>query len=106
MVALPATLCCDHLNHVVAFAKRKAWCIDPDRPHADISKTVWATIEDIGRVYFQSWQFGLKATALYRDGCKLSQPLSTKSDESQTKSAGAVESKTANSDASKVIPKG
>ena len=39
-----------------------------------------ATVEDILDAYEQSWQHGLKAMALYRDGSKLSQPLSTKSD--------------------------
>ncbi|MSQ90642.1 MAG: adenosylcobalamin-dependent ribonucleoside-diphosphate reductase [Phycisphaerales bacterium] len=49
-----------------------------------ISKTVnlpnEATIEEMGDCYQLSWELGLKANALYRDGCKLSQPLSTKSD--------------------------
>lgn len=49
-----------------------------------ISKTINlpndVSLEDIGRAYLQSWKRGLKATALYRDGCKLSQPLSTTSD--------------------------
>ena len=44
-----------------------------------ISKTVnmpaAATIGDCKRAYEQSWQLGVKAIALYRDGCKLSQPL-------------------------------
>lgn len=47
-----------------------------------ISKTVNlpndATIEDIEQIYFQAWKLGLKGTALYRDRCKLSQPLNTK----------------------------
>jgi len=38
-----------------------------------------ATIEDVKYAYDQSWKMGLKAVALYRDGCKLSQPLSTTS---------------------------
>jgi ribonucleoside-diphosphate reductase alpha chain len=45
-----------------------------------ISKTVNlpenATIEDIMEAYLQSWKLGLKAVAIYRDGCKKSQPLS------------------------------
>ncbi|MCB4756288.1 MAG: vitamin B12-dependent ribonucleotide reductase [Elusimicrobia bacterium] len=49
-----------------------------------ISKTInfpnEATIEDIQDAYHQSWRFMLKANALYRDGSKLSQPLSTSSD--------------------------
>ncbi|MHC4869843.1 MAG: adenosylcobalamin-dependent ribonucleoside-diphosphate reductase [Planctomycetota bacterium] len=49
-----------------------------------ISKTINlpadADVEDIAACYRASWELGLKANALYRDGCKLSQPLSTKSD--------------------------
>ena len=39
-----------------------------------------ATEEEIQECYQMSWELGLKANALYRDGSKLSQPLSTKSD--------------------------
>lgn len=46
-----------------------------------ISKTInlpkEATVEDIGHAYRVGWERGLKAVALYRDGCKLSQPLSS-----------------------------
>jgi len=46
-----------------------------------ISKTVnlpnEATVEDVEKIYRASWKLGLKAVALYRDGCKLSQPLAT-----------------------------
>ena len=49
-----------------------------------ISKTInlpnEASVEDIKSCYELSWRLGLKANALYRDGCKLSQPLSNKSD--------------------------
>ncbi|MCC6419580.1 MAG: vitamin B12-dependent ribonucleotide reductase, partial [Gemmataceae bacterium] len=49
-----------------------------------ISKTInmpnEATIDDIFDAYKESWAYGLKAMALYRDGSKLSQPLSAKSD--------------------------
>src|SRR5712692_10017330 len=45
-----------------------------------ISKTVnlpeLATVEDIMEAYLQAWKLGLKAVAVYRDGCKKSQPLS------------------------------
>src|SRR2546430_2244109 len=44
-----------------------------------ISKTVnlpeTATVEEIGDVYFQGWKLGLKALAVYRDNCKVGQPL-------------------------------
>jgi ribonucleoside-diphosphate reductase alpha chain len=46
-----------------------------------ISKTVNlpnnATVDDISETYIQAWKLGLKAVAVYRDGCKQSQPLST-----------------------------
>ena len=49
-----------------------------------ISKTInlpnEATVEEIADCYRMSWELGLKANALYRDGSKLSQPLSNKSD--------------------------
>lgn len=54
-----------------------------------ISKTVnlpnQTTVEEIEDIYFQSWKLGLKAVAVYRDGCKSSQPLSTKSDKKDAK---------------------
>ncbi len=46
-----------------------------------ISKTVnmptSATPQDIETAYLESWKLGLKAVAIYRDGCKRSQPLNT-----------------------------
>jgi len=49
-----------------------------------ISKTInlpnEASVDEIAAAYLLSWQLGLKANALYRDGSKLSQPLSNKSD--------------------------
>ena len=54
-----------------------------------ISKTInlpnEATVEEIKDCYELSWKLALKANALYRDGCKLSQPLSTKSDTREDK---------------------
>ena len=46
-----------------------------------ISKTINmpnnAAVSECGEAYMQSWKLGLKANALYRDGSKLSQPLSS-----------------------------
>src|SRR5205807_4345183 len=36
-----------------------------------------ATVEEIADTYLESWKLGLKCIAIYRDGCKRSQPLST-----------------------------
>ncbi|MCX8471553.1 MAG: vitamin B12-dependent ribonucleotide reductase [Chitinophagaceae bacterium] len=52
-----------------------------------ISKTInlpnEATVEEMKDCYYMSWELGLKANALYRDGSKLSQPLSNKSDKKE-----------------------
>ena len=59
-----------------------------------ISKTInlpnEAAVEDIADAYYLSWKLGLKANALYRDGSKLSQPLSNKSDKKKKTDAGAT----------------
>ena len=64
-----------------------------------ISKTVNlpedATVEEIEDVYLQSWKLGLKATAVYRDNCKVGQPLSdgggkAKKDEADKAAASAA----------------
>ncbi len=52
------------------------------QPHlsGSVSKTVNmpenATIEDVEKMYFEGWKLGLKALAIYRDNCKVGQPLS------------------------------
>jgi ribonucleoside-diphosphate reductase alpha chain len=76
-----------------------------------ISKTInlpnEASVEDIQACYQLSWELGLKANALYRDGCKLSQPLSTKKEDKgqkETTEEVAKESETAEIDVSKITP--
>jgi ribonucleoside-diphosphate reductase alpha chain len=63
-----------------------------------ISKTVnlpeSATVEEIADVYLQGWKYGLKALAVYRDNCKVGQPLSdgkSKSSDSSKDEAPAAE---------------
>jgi len=55
-----------------------------------ISKTVNlpenASVEDIMEAYLQAWKLGLKAVAVYRDGCKKSQPLSAAGTKTATSS--------------------
>ncbi len=57
-----------------------------------ISKTInlphEATVDDIKASYRLSWELGLKANALYRDGCKLSQPLNSAADAEEEDEAG------------------
>jgi ribonucleoside-diphosphate reductase alpha chain len=57
-----------------------------------ISKTVnmpeQVTVEDVEHAYVQGWRLGLKALAIYRDNCKVGQPLSA--DRKVTTDTGAV----------------
>jgi len=54
-----------------------------------ISKTVnmpeSATVENVEEIYFQGWKLGLKALAIYRDNCKVGQPLSASKNSTATK---------------------
>jgi ribonucleoside-diphosphate reductase alpha chain len=45
----------------------------------------------VAQIYFEGWKLGLKAVALYRDGCKASQPLSTSSSEEKKPEEKKVE---------------
>jgi len=58
-----------------------------------ISKTVnlpeTATVDEVAQLYSESWKLGVKAIAIYRDNCKVAQPLSGKADASQTLPVGA-----------------
>src|SRR5207237_4880932 len=59
-----------------------------------ISKTVnmpeSATVEDVERIYLEGWRLGLKALAIYRDNCKVGQPLSAGKEARKTESAEAA----------------
>jgi len=46
-----------------------------------------ATVDDIQQTYVESWKLGLKCIAIYRDGCKRSQPLSTSMDKEKKDAA-------------------
>jgi ribonucleoside-diphosphate reductase alpha chain len=69
-----------------------------------ISKTInmpnAATVEECRKAYEMSWRLGLKANALYRDGSKLSQPLSAMA----LGDAGSAEDKAANDDLAHMSP--
>jgi ribonucleoside-diphosphate reductase alpha chain len=63
-----------------------------------ISKTVnlpeSATVTEIADVYVQGWKLGLKALAVYRDNCKVGQPLSDGKSDKKSDDTGAAEGKT------------
>lgn len=61
-----------------------------------ISKTVnmpeEATVEDIEQLHIDAWKMGVKAVAIYRDNCKVAQPLSTaKKDSAQEQPADSLQ---------------
>ncbi|MBO4143351.1 vitamin B12-dependent ribonucleotide reductase [Micromonospora tulbaghiae] len=69
-----------------------------------ISKTVnmpeQATVEDVEKIYFEGWKLGLKALAIYRDNCKVGQPLSA-----AKTSKGTVATQTPAAEPEKVVEK-
>ena len=71
-----------HLGHV-----RMMGAVQPFLSGA-ISKTCNmpedVSVDDVEELYMESWKQGLKAVAIYRDNCKLGQPLSTGKDDSKS----------------------
>src|SRR6202044_1271558 len=59
-----------------------------------ISKTVNmpedVTVEDVEQLHIDAWKLGIKAVAIYRDNCKVAQPLSTTKKEALAISGGDV----------------
>jgi ribonucleoside-diphosphate reductase alpha chain len=82
-----------HLGHITMMSAAQSFL------SGAISKTInmphEATVEDVLEAYEQSWRYGLKAMALYRDGSKLSQPLSARSDAKSGADAKADEAEIA-----------
>jgi len=56
--------------------------------HNTVNLPETATIEDVEKIYFEGWKLGLKALAIYRDNCKVGQPLSV----AKSKPTAAAES--------------
>jgi ribonucleoside-diphosphate reductase alpha chain len=79
----------DYMGHVKMMAAAQPFL------SGAISKTVnmpeTTTVEEIEKTYVEAWKMGLKAIAIYRDGCKRSQPLSTGRDDKSTATSMAVE---------------
>ncbi|MEV7178216.1 vitamin B12-dependent ribonucleotide reductase [Kitasatospora sp. NPDC093679] len=80
-----------------------------------ISKTVNmpenASVEDVEEIYFQAWKLGVKALAIYRDNCKVGQPLSAKTktpavEEKAAEAPAAVEKVVEYRPVRKRLPKG
>ncbi|MEU2060014.1 vitamin B12-dependent ribonucleotide reductase [Streptomyces sp. NPDC013455] len=80
------------MGHVRMMAAIQPWI------SGAISKTVnmpeTATVEEVEEIYFEAWKLGVKALAIYRDNCKVGQPLSAKKkEEKKAEEPAAVETK-------------
>jgi ribonucleoside-diphosphate reductase alpha chain len=82
------------MGHVRMMAAIQPWI------SGAISKTVnmpeSATVEEVEEIYFEAWKLGVKALAIYRDNCKVGQPLSAKKKdtaEEKAEESAAVEPK-------------
>jgi|JI10StandDraft_1071094.scaffolds.fasta_scaffold08713_5 ribonucleoside-diphosphate reductase alpha chain len=76
-----------------------------------ISKTVnmpeSATVEDIEQLHIDSWKMGLKAVAIYRDNCKVAQPLSmAKKDGDDKKEPASTPAESTTTDDGRIVLKG
>ncbi|MFE9427227.1 vitamin B12-dependent ribonucleotide reductase [Kitasatospora sp. NPDC006697] len=75
------------MGHVRMMAAIQPWI------SGAISKTVNmpedATVEEVEEIYFEAWKLGVKALAIYRDNCKVGQPLSAKKKTEEPKAAVA-----------------
>ncbi|MET9088681.1 vitamin B12-dependent ribonucleotide reductase [Streptomyces sp. NPDC004237] len=69
------------MGHVRMMAAIQPWI------SGAISKTVnmpeTATVEEVEEIYYEAWKLGVKALAIYRDNCKVGQPLSAKTKEKE-----------------------
>ncbi|WP_405006401.1 vitamin B12-dependent ribonucleotide reductase [Kitasatospora purpeofusca] len=79
------------MGHVRMMAAIQPWI------SGAISKTVnmpeTATVEEIEEIYFEAWKLGVKALAIYRDNCKVGQPLSAKKKSGDEAKADAAPAK-------------
>ncbi len=77
-----------HMGHIEMMA-----AVQPFLSGA-ISKTVnlpeEATVDDIEELHLEAWKLGLKAVAVYRDNCKVGQPLSTSKDDAAADAGDSV----------------
>ncbi|MDP8929511.1 MAG: ribonucleoside-diphosphate reductase [Actinomycetota bacterium] len=64
-----------------------------------------ATVEDIEQLYIEAWKFGLKSLAIYRDNCKVGQPLSLAGKKDQAAAAATEEAASAHGMIRRRLPK-
>lgn len=69
------------MGHVRMMAAIQPWISGALSKTVNLPET--ATVEDVEEVYFEAWKMGVKALAIYRDNCKVGQPLSAKKKEEE-----------------------
>ena len=91
MPAGPSGKCVTPLGHIKMMSAIQPLITCAQSKTVNLPST--ATPEEIGDIYLESWKLGVKCVALYRDGCKASQPLATKEraqEEGSLKSSDSV----------------
>ena len=78
------------LGHVRMMAAVQPFLSGAISKTANLSQN--ATVEEIEQLYMEAWKLGVKALAVYRDNCKIAQPLSVNNSESEDPLAHAAES--------------
>ncbi|MCX4765483.1 vitamin B12-dependent ribonucleotide reductase [Streptomyces sp. NBC_01275] len=79
------------MGHVRMMAAIQPWISGALSKTVNLPET--ATVEDVEEVYFEAWKMGVKALAIYRDNCKVGQPLSAKTKEKDKAATDAVTAK-------------
>ncbi|MBK6010514.1 vitamin B12-dependent ribonucleotide reductase [Streptomyces sp. MBT53] len=77
------------MGHVRMMAAIQPWISGALSKTVNLPET--ATVEDVEEVYFEAWKMGVKALAIYRDNCKVGQPLSAKTKDKAEVTAKAEE---------------
>lgn len=84
----PSGRCISPLGHLRMMAAIQPLITCAQSKTVNLPRTV--TPEEIAGLYMEGWKLGLKCVALYRDGCKKSQPLKTKERHAEEGSRGSV----------------
>ncbi|MDI3402511.1 vitamin B12-dependent ribonucleotide reductase [Streptomyces cavernicola] len=89
------------MGHVRMMAAIQPWISGALSKTVNLPET--ATVEDVEEVYFEAWKMGVKALAIYRDNCKVGQPLSAKKKEEEKAEVTAKTEETIREAVEKVV---
>ncbi|MFF1685578.1 MULTISPECIES: vitamin B12-dependent ribonucleotide reductase [unclassified Streptomyces] len=89
------------MGHVRMMAAIQPWISGALSKTVNLPET--ASVEDVEEVYFEAWKLGVKALAIYRDNCKVGQPLSAKTKEKEKEAVTAKAEDTIRTTVEKVV---